>query len=103
MQRRAGFCCHPAENQTASQPTVGPTVVASLCILSFLQQVHERPAPPTKPLPPDPALAPPQVKCGPHLDLCGGVCACVCARSVLSRLVSSVVQTWLVVVLVLVL
>lgn len=42
-----------------------------------LQQVHERPAPPTKPLPPDPALNPPaQVKCGPPLEVC--VCALCC-------------------------
>lgn len=37
----------------------------------FLQQVHQRPAPPTKPLPPDPALTPPpQVKCAEVCVLC---------------------------------
>lgn len=44
----------------------GACVGPLLCILFFFQQVHERPAPPAKPLPPDPTQTPPaQVKSGP--------------------------------------
>lgn len=54
----------------------------------FLQQVHQRPAPPTKPLPPDPALTPPpQVKCAE-------VCV-LCVPLYLSGLASSEVQFFL--------
>lgn len=49
------------------------------CLLS--NQVHDRPAPPTKPLPPDPALTPPQ-QVTEHL----ACSVCVCA----SRWVSGV-------------